>query len=167
MSSANSAPADIGAELATLVDRFFRSVSFEPGQPPGYGGIRELFIDDGTLIGTSTGIPEIWSVEAFIASRQRLVDSGELTSFEEVETAEATEVFGNFAHRFTAYSKRGTREGQSIAARGLISTQFVRTSGGWRMSSMAWDDERPGLVIPDRLGTPGSRPRSTLEVWPS
>jgi hypothetical protein len=40
--------------------------------------------------------------------------------------------------------------GEAIAGRGLISTQFIRTPRGWKMSSMAWDDERPGLAIPDR-----------------
>ena len=29
----------------------------------------------------------------------------------------------------------------------MISTQFVYTPAGWKMSAMAWDDERPGLVV--------------------
>jgi hypothetical protein len=33
----------------------------------------------------------------------------------------------------------------------MISTQFVRTADGWKMSAMAWDDERAGLVIPERF----------------
>jgi hypothetical protein len=40
--------------------------------------------------------------------------------------------------------------GAAIDARGAISTQFVRTPGGWRIGSMAWDDERPGLELPAR-----------------
>ena len=31
----------------------------------------------------------------------------------------------------------------------MISTQFILTREGWKMSAMAWDDERPGLSIPD------------------
>lgn len=27
--------------------------------------------------------------------------------------------------------------------------QFVRKDGMWKMSAIAWDDERNGLVIPD------------------
>jgi hypothetical protein len=33
------------------------------------------------------------------------------------------------------------RDGAAFAARGRIATQFVRTPGGWRITSMAWDDE--------------------------
>ena len=101
-------------------------------------------------ISGSSELPEISSVDDFIASRQQMVDSGALTSFKEVETAETTEVFGNVAHRFSTYEKRGTMHGEAIEGGGLISTQFIRTPRGWKMSSMAWDDERPGLVIPDR-----------------
>ena len=148
--SSDSAPADITAELAALTDAFFRAVSFESGQRPAYVGIHDLFMDGGTLINTGSELPEILSVEDFTASRQGIVDSGALTAFEEVEIAATTEVFGNVAHRFSTYEKRGTVHGQAIAGRGLISTQFVRTPSGWKMSSMAWDDERPGLAIPDR-----------------
>src|SRR6266404_4013075 len=40
-------------------------------------------------------------------------------------------------------------KGVLFEARGMISTQFILTPAGWKMSSMAWDDERPGLSIPD------------------
>jgi hypothetical protein len=38
------------------------------------------------------------------------------------------------------YEKRGARQGRLIAGSGLSSTQFILTLGGWKMSSMAWDD---------------------------
>jgi hypothetical protein len=141
---------DTTAELKALTDDFFRAVSFESGQRPAYARIRDLFIDDGKLIRNTSELPEISSADDFIASRQSMFDSGALTSFQEVETAETTEVFGNVAHRFSTYEKRGTMNGEAIEGAGLISTQFIRTPDGWKMSSMAWDDERPGLAIPDR-----------------
>jgi hypothetical protein len=51
---------------------------------------------------------EISTVAQFINPRQAMIDAGELTSFHEVELADLTEVFGNVAHRFSAYEKRGT-----------------------------------------------------------
>ena len=127
-------------ELAALTESFFQAVSFEKGHIPAYGRIRSLFIQGGKLINNSSEVPEIWTVEGFIASRRKLVDSGALVCFEEVETRATVEVFGRVAHRLSAYEKRGTREGRSIAGGGLISTQFILTLGGWKMSSMAWDD---------------------------
>jgi hypothetical protein len=144
------AASEVSDALKALTDEFFRAVSFEPGETPAYATIRDLFIDDGKLIRNSGEVPEIVSVDDFVATRERAFGSGALTSFEEVEIAARTEVFGNVAHRFSTYTKRGTLDGEAIAGTGLISTQFIRTARGWRMSSMAWDDERPGLEIPDR-----------------
>jgi hypothetical protein len=74
---------------------------------------------------------------------------GELIWFEETELHETTECFGNVAHRFSPYRKRGATPHEWIDVRGAISTQFVRTTCGWRISSMAWDDERAGLKLRD------------------
>ena len=69
-------------------------------------------------------------------------DSGWSTpvAFAETELSHTTHTFGNVGHRFSAYAKRGCLAGEPFAARGAISTQFVRTRTGWRISSMAWDD---------------------------
>jgi hypothetical protein len=141
---------DDRAELGTLMERFLRAVSFAEGERPAYGELRDLFAEGARLTKTSDAVPESASVDAFIAPRQASVDAGELIWFEEVEVAEITEIFGNVAHRLSTYEKRGTLNGTTIDARGAISTQFIRTPDGWRMSSMAWDDERAGLELPAR-----------------
>ena len=58
-----------------------------------------------------------------------------------------TEMFGTLPHRFSPYAKLGSTDRGPIDVRGVISTQFVRTPDGWRISSMAWDDERSGLTL--------------------
>ena len=89
------------------------------------------------------------SVDEFIVPRQKLVAEGHLTSFEEAELDHRTDRFGRVAHRLSTYVKRGVTDGTRSEVRGVISTQFVQTPTGWLISSMAWDDERPGLVVPD------------------
>ena len=138
----------VKSELKRLTSGFFRAVSFESGEAPSYASIYELFIEAGLIIKNSGASPEISSVRQFIESRQASVNTGELTRFHEAELSETTEVFGNVAHRFSAYGKSGTLRGVPFEARGLISTQFILTPVGWKMSSMAWDDERPGLTLP-------------------
>ena len=131
-----------------LMAAFFRAVSFEPGSAPNYAQIHTLFIADGLLIKNSGATPEISSLRQFIEPRRALVASGALTRFSETELGETTQVFGNVAQRFSRYAKSGTQDGNSFEVRGMISTQFIRTPAGWRISAMAWDDERPGLVLP-------------------
>jgi len=136
--------------MAGLLADFFAAVSFPAGGRPEYSAMHGLFSEGARLIKNSGDVPEISTVDEFIVPRQQQVDSGELTSFEEVEVAHVTEVFGNVGHRFSTYEKRGTVKGVAFEARGIISAQFIRTPSGWRISAMAWDDERPGLAIPDR-----------------
>jgi hypothetical protein len=127
-----------------LVAAFFAAVSFKPR--PDYERIRGLFLPQGLLIRP----PDVMDLDTFIAPRAQSVADGELTEFEEYEISGHTEAFGDVAHRFCHYGKRGVRNGEAFAARGAISTQFVRTSEDWRISVMAWDDEREGLSLPER-----------------
>jgi len=139
--------APVKSELGRLTSEFFRAVSFEAGSSPSYRSIPELFIERGLLIKNVSSTPEISSVPEFIESREALVRSGTLTRFHESEISESTVIFGNVAHRFSAYVKSGTSSGTPFDARGMVTTQFIKTPGGWKMSAMAWDDERPGLSI--------------------
>lgn len=141
----------VRAELKRLIDEFFHAVSFDEGEKPSYSKIHELFIEPGLLIKNSGAVPEISLVKEFIQSRQALVDAGELTSFHEAEIVDATEDFGNVAQRFSTYTKSGTLKGVSFKARGMVSTQFILTPRGWKISSMAWDDERDGLDLPEHF----------------
>jgi len=90
---------------------FFRAVAFEAGSEPAYGNIHALFIELGILIKNTSPTPEISSVHEFIEPRRALVSSGALTRFHESELFESTVIFGNVAHRFSAYKKCGTSNG--------------------------------------------------------
>src|SRR5690242_19072326 len=131
----------VDEELSALMDRFFLAVSFGAGRTPEYERLHDLFTPAGRLVNAIGDALDDTTVAEFIEPRRALVDAGVLTSFEEVETGAVTESFGKVAHRFSTYEKRGVRDGTAFAARGRIATQFVRTPGGWRITSMAWDDE--------------------------
>ena len=144
MNNSSAAEAATASQLQDLMQAFFRAVSFEPGQSPAYQAIHALFIDQGLLIKNTGPQPEISTVQQFIGPRQAMFDAGELTRFHETELQHRTDVFGQVAQRFSAYGKSGTLKGADFQARGMISTQFILTPQGWKMSSMAWDDELPG-----------------------
>jgi len=148
----------IKAELDRLTNEFFRAVSFEAGETPPYEDIYALFIETGLIIKNTAATPEISTVRQFIEPRMAMVRSGEMTRFNETELSESTEVFGKVAHRFNSYAKSGTIKGVAFTARGMVSTQFIQTPAGWKISAMAWDDERPGLSIPKQYEPSGSAP---------
>ena len=147
----------VKAEIDRLTTEFFLAVSFEEGATPMYENIYELFIESGLLVKNTGSAPEINTVQQFIEPRVVAVRNGELTRFHEIELSETTEIFGNVAHRFNSYAKSGTIKGIPFTARGMVSTQFIKTTAGWKISAMAWDDERPGLSIPERYDRGATR----------
>jgi len=52
------------------------------------------------------------------------------------------------AQRFILYRKTGCLSGQPFETKGMKTIQFIRTTSGWKMNALAWDDEREGLSIP-------------------
>ena len=132
-----------------MTSAFLTAVSFERDGRPDNEALYGLFIDGGRLIRAGSQEPDIATIEQFVASRLKLVEPGTLEHVRETETGARTDVFRSVGHRLSTYGKSGVTNGEPFAANGVISTQFVQTVAGWRMSSMAWDDERPGLTVPE------------------
>jgi hypothetical protein len=106
-------------------------VSFEQGGTPPFDAIHALFVPMGLLIqelGGDAGDP----CRRPSSSRRvaQAVESGELTRFLEIELWERRGSSANVAHRFSAYAKSGVSKGVAFQARGMISTQFLRTPAG-------------------------------------
>lgn len=71
-------------------------------------------------------------------------------AFYEVETRREIRIFGNMAHVWSAYEARTDLSDPQPERRGINSIQLYRDSAlGWRVISMIWDNERPGLPLED------------------
>jgi hypothetical protein len=71
------------------------------------------------------------------------------TAFYEIETGRRTDVFGNMAHVWSIYEARSHPEAPEVMKRGINSIQLYKDPDlGWRVISMIWDNERPGLTVP-------------------
>ena len=132
-----------------LTSTFFGLFSNKDRNKVDLSAIYQLFIPEGLIIKNVSSEPEIYNLHQFIEPREKLLKEGVLVDFKEEELSERTEIFGNIAHRFCFYHKSGVMSGAAFESRGMKTIQFVKTPNGWKMSSLAWDDEREGLAIPD------------------
>ncbi|TCZ76628.1 DUF4440 domain-containing protein [Paenibacillus albiflavus] len=130
-----------------LTTAFYSSFTNKNGASPNIKGIYELFIPQGVIIKNSGTIPEIYNLQQFVVPREKLLNEGMLIEFEEEELSHTTEIIGNIGHRLSIYRKSGILAGEAFTAHGVKSIQFIRTPNGWKISSLAWDDEREGLKI--------------------
>ena len=142
-------------EIDRLVMDFFEAFSAGSDGKVDLSVIRRVFLPEGLIIKTCGPVPEIYTIPQFIEPRERMLNDGTLVDFREQEVFERTDIFGNIACRFSLYRKQGIWSGQAFEAQGMKTIHFVHTPEGWRMSALAWDDERDGLAIPTEYSRKG------------
>lgn len=86
-------------------------------------------------------MPVVYDVASFLEPRKTILTDGTVREFSEYETSAQTHVYGNIAQRFSRYEKNWIASGVRVEGRGAKVTQFVRTPQGWKISSVAWDDD--------------------------
>jgi hypothetical protein len=140
-------PTNIDDERAidALVAAFFALFSNRGGVRPNLRAIFDLCIPQAVIAKCVAPVPEISSLEAFILPRKALLTDGTLTDFQEVETSHRTVIAGHVAQRVCKYTKSGRLNGLPFDTCGVKVFQFISTPQGWRISAVAWDDEREGF----------------------
>lgn len=147
-------------EIDALAKAFFELFTNRHGVTPRVSDIHDLFVPDGVIVKCSESGTEKMSLNEFIEPRRKILTDGTLLDFEVREESAQTFVFGRMASRVSIYRKSGHLRGASFEARGVKYFHFVQTSGGWRLSSVIWQDEHPGWKVWARIflkRTPGNR----------
>ncbi len=133
--------------IKKAVDDAYAWISFKKGTKPDYEKIHDYFIPQAHLIYFPNDSLEVYSLDQFVTSFKAMIESGQIQSFYEEELFGKTDQFGRVAQRLSTYKTYiNTRD--SISERGVNSFQLIKTPGGWRVSSIIWDIEKPGLPIP-------------------
>jgi hypothetical protein len=125
------------AAIAELVRVFF--AAFVPGTD--MSRLRDALLPQALIIRAGEPEPAVYDIDAFLEPRQALLASGRLTGFSEWEVGGRTDVFGDIAQHSCRYAKKGVQDGTPFTGGGHKTFQFVRTPGGWRISSVSWHDE--------------------------
>lgn len=139
------------AEIDELVRAFFSVFTNKNGIKPDVDAIHRMFIPQGLIISCSGAKREIYTLRQFIEPRIELLSDGRLVDFQEQEVSARTDIFGGIAQRYCIYKKSGIFEGKAFQAGGVKTIQLIRMSDGWKMASLAWEDEREGLAIPGQF----------------
>lgn len=149
--SASLVQADDQSEIDALVRAFFSVFTNKNGARPDVDAIHRMFIPQGLIIRCNGAEREIYTLQQFIAPRLKLLTGGQLVDFQEQEVSARTDIFGGIAQRYSIYEKSGVLDGKGFHAYGVKTLQLIRMEDGWKMVSLAWEDERDGLDIPAQL----------------
>jgi hypothetical protein len=130
------------AEIDEVVATFFAAFASGPDLDARLDLLRGVLLPEAVVVRTC-GQPEVYDVERFIAPRRALLSSDRVSDFREWEVDGSTQVWGDVAQRWSRYAKEWVESGTPVTGSGTKSIQLVRTTPGWRISAVAWDDERP------------------------
>ena len=142
-----------------LVAALYDVISGPAGKPRDWDRFRSLFLPDGRLGVIRAGTPPTNTSAAkngdvVILTPDIYVERDSpyfaKNGFFERGIAQRTEEFGNLSMVWTTYESRHNAEDQTPFARGVNCLQIAHAQGRYWIVSIVWDDERPGLVLPDR-----------------
>jgi len=137
--------------IDTLFKTFYESLSFPEGKTPDWTRFRNLFASATSpcvrIVGDSVMQMDR---EGFIAFFSGRIKQGTLKSFDEKEIGRTGEFYGSLAQAFSTYEKRMNLAAGGKPIRGINNFQLFFTNDRWWISSIAWQDESPGVPIPQK-----------------
>lgn len=132
-------------EIRAVVDRFFAAFVSGPEAAERADDLRAVLLPEAVLVSAAGATPTSYDVESFIAPRVALLGGGSLVDFHEWVVDAQVDRFGDIAQVWCSYAKSWRQDGAALTGAGTKSLQLVRTADGWRISAVAWDDDRDRL----------------------
>ncbi len=143
-------PAPESGSIDALVAALYDSISGPAGRGRDWDRLRALFQPGARLLRTMVsdeGTVELaaMDVEQFIVMAKPYFEA---RGFFEREIARRIEQFGHLAQVFSTYEAAADAHYREPLGRGINSIQLWSDGRRWWVTSLLWDDERPGQPVP-------------------
>jgi len=142
-----------------LVASLYDVISGPAGKPRDWDRFRSLFLPDGRLGVIRADAPArdnqpARKSDAVFRTPDMYAERNDpyfkTNGFFERGIANRIEEFGNLVHVWSTYESRHAQTDSAPFARGINSIQIVHAQGRFWLASVMWDDERPGLTLPEK-----------------
>jgi hypothetical protein len=124
-----------------LTRQFFDLFDNTDHKIPDWTIVQKICIPEIIIIKKTRLTEVVYNLTNFIEPRKAILSNGTLMNFREHELEEETQVIGHIAQRQCRYQKRGSLSGKSFIETGTKLFQFIKTSSGWRINSLVWEDD--------------------------
>jgi len=142
-----------------LVASLYDVISGPAGKPRDWDRFRALFLPDGRLgviraDASATANQPARKSDTVLLTPDMYVERDDpyfkAQGFFERSIANRIEEFGNLVHVWSTYESRHAADDSTPFTRGINSIQIVHAQGRYWVASVMWDDERPGLTLPEK-----------------
>jgi hypothetical protein len=124
-----------------LLTKAFFGVFNNVNRAPDFTTIKSISIPETIIIKKNGTDQVVYNLETFIEPRQKILTDGTLTAFSENEISSETNIIDHIAQRYSRYEKSGYMSGKYFKEYGNKFFQFIKTSEGWKINSLIWQDD--------------------------
>ena len=151
-------PADVDT-IDHIMAAIYDVISGPAGQQRDWDRFRSLFLPDGRLGPMRLAAPATADRPAHKTDILFLTPEDyakrndpyfKTHGFFEHSIANRVEEFGNLVSVWSSYESRHTAADATPFARGINSLNLIHAQGRYWIVSILWDEERPGLTLPDK-----------------
>jgi hypothetical protein len=151
-------PSDVDT-VEHLVAALYDVISGPQSKPRDWDRFRSLFLPDGRLgvirpDAPATAKEPARKSDAIFLTPDIYVERDDpyfkTQGFFERSIANRVEEFGNLVHVWSTYESRHAAHDPKPFTRGINSIQIIHAQGRYWVASIMWDDERPGLTLPEK-----------------
>jgi hypothetical protein len=155
-------PADVDT-VEHLMASLYDVISGPAGQPRDWDRFRSLFLPTGRMGVIRPDTPAkdgkpARAADALFLTPDMYVERDDpyfkANGFFERGIANRIEQFGNLTSVWSTYESRHAATDAAPFTRGINSLQIVHAQGRYWIASILWDDERPGLTLPEKYLKP-------------
>jgi hypothetical protein len=127
-----------------------------PPQQRNWDAIRHYYHPEARLVRTGlnpdgSSFVSVFTLDAYIENVRQMLED---VRFSEVEVSQESVVFGNVARLTSVYEYTRQSATETVRGRGVNFFTLVHDAGHWRVMSIVWDYERPGLSLPPEVYAP-------------
>jgi hypothetical protein len=142
-----------------LISALYDVISGPAGKPRDWDRFRSLFLPDGRLGVIRADAPAQENQparhsDAVFRTPDVYVERNDpyfkTNGFFERGIANRVEEFGNLVQVWSTYESRHATTDSTPFARGINAIQIVHAQGRFWLANVMWDDERPGLTLPEK-----------------
>jgi hypothetical protein len=127
-----------------------------PPQQRNWDAIRHYYHPEARLVRTGlnpdgSSFVSVFTLDGYIENVRQMLED---VRFSEVEVSQESVVFGNVARLTSVYEYTRQSATETVRGRGVNFFTLVHDAGHWRVMSIVWDNERPGLSLPPEVYAP-------------
>ncbi len=133
-------------EILNTINNVYNNIVVESNKKPDFKVIKEQFVERARLGYINKDSLILKNPIEYFDNMESMLSQNKVEYLKEWEIQGETKLFGNIAQRTSLYGVHFNTS-DSLAEKGIINFQLVKTNNRWKILSMIWQAEKKELMV--------------------